>query len=233
MPNHGLMDIEYKIIGGDGAEYGPATLEELRGWIGDGRVAGTTQVWRNDVAHWLPAARYQELHPDLERLHASVSPGDAVSALHPVGFWVRVGAYMIDQFVLMMVLAVLWIPFSNWQKLQLPIFPANLTQQSFQLYTDQVQVLVPILFPYIMAVFVLYDVLMNGTFGATLGKMAIGARILRADGVRLGYFRALIRSVICRLTERLLFLGYLCVALRPDKRGIHDLIAGTRVVYPK
>ena len=44
------MDTEYKIIGGDGAEYGPASLDELKIWIGDGRVAGSTQVWRNDLA---------------------------------------------------------------------------------------------------------------------------------------------------------------------------------------
>jgi hypothetical protein len=44
------MQAEYKIIGGDGVEYGPATLEELKSWIRDGRVAGMTKVWRNDLA---------------------------------------------------------------------------------------------------------------------------------------------------------------------------------------
>jgi uncharacterized RDD family membrane protein YckC len=227
------MDIEYKIIGGDGAEYGPATLEELRGWIGDGRVAGSTQVWRNDIAHWLPAARYLELHPDLERLHASVAPGCVAGALRPVGFWARVGAYIIDQFVMMMILATLWVPLSNWQKLQLPVFPAVLTQQSAQQFVEQIQTVVAVLFPYMLAIFILYDVLMNGTFGATLGKMAIGARILRADGARLSYTRALARSVAARLMERLLFVCYFPVAFRADKRGMHDFLAGTRVVYPR
>jgi uncharacterized RDD family membrane protein YckC len=227
------MDVEYKIIGGDGAEYGPATLEELRSWIGDGRVAGTTQVWRTDVAHWLPAARYLELHPDLERLHASVSPGYVAGALRPVGFWPRLGAYLIDRLVLIMLLVMLWVPLSNWQKLDMPVFPTVVTQQSTQQLMDQLKVFVPIMFPFMLVVFILYDVLMNGTFGATLGKMAIGARILRADGARLTYARALLRSLAARLTEALWYWGYLWVAFRRDKRGMHDFIASTRVVYPK
>jgi len=61
------METEYKIIGGDGAEYGPASLDELKSWIGDGRVAGFTQVWRSDLALWTPAARFAELQQALAR----------------------------------------------------------------------------------------------------------------------------------------------------------------------
>ena len=33
------MEINYKIIAADGAEYGPVGLDELKHWIVDGRVA--------------------------------------------------------------------------------------------------------------------------------------------------------------------------------------------------
>ena len=44
------MDMTYKIIGADGAEYGPVTLEELKSWVLEGRVAKATQVWRGDLS---------------------------------------------------------------------------------------------------------------------------------------------------------------------------------------
>ena len=97
------MQEEYKIIGGDGVEYGPATLEELRSWIRDGRVAGMTQVWRSDVAAWSPAAGYAELGGELARLQAA-----AASSAKPCGFWARLGAYVIDTFILWAIFQVLW-----------------------------------------------------------------------------------------------------------------------------
>ena len=79
----------------------------------------------------------------------------------------------------------------------------------------------------------LYDVLLNGTFGATLGKMAVGAKIIGVDGSPLGYGRALLRSLAARFIEMTLCVGYLPILVRPDKRGLHDLLAGTRVVLQR
>jgi uncharacterized RDD family membrane protein YckC len=225
------MQTEYKIIGGDGAEYGPATLDELQNWIGDGRVAGSTQVWRSDLAHWSPAARYAELQQALARLHARVAPSLASQALRPAGFWLRFGAYMLDRLVLaFLFFGVLWGPLSQWQGWSMPDVPQEFNRQTFTLFINHVSANARQISPYIILLTVLYDMLMNGTFGATLGKMAVGAKILCADGSRLGFSRALLRSLAGRLTEMLLYWGYIWVAVRSDKRGMHDFIAGTKVV---
>ncbi len=63
------MDTTYKIIGGDGQEYGPATLDELKSWISTGRVTGATQVSRSDLGTWAPATQFAEL-----QLAASAPP---------------------------------------------------------------------------------------------------------------------------------------------------------------
>jgi len=55
------METSYKILGGDGREYGPATLEQMLGWIRDGRVNGATQVWRSDQSAWVTARQLPEL----------------------------------------------------------------------------------------------------------------------------------------------------------------------------
>jgi uncharacterized RDD family membrane protein YckC len=85
----------------------------------------------------------------------------------------------------------------------------------------------PIFYP----LFFLYDVLLNGRFGATVGKMAIGARIVLKDGSRLGYTRAACRWLAARVSDVFFCAGYLLIGLRADKRALHDLLAGTRVVY--
>jgi uncharacterized RDD family membrane protein YckC len=128
---------------------------------------------------------------------------------------------------------MVWVQLSKWPEFQLPAFSNALNQPSFQQLVEQLKEVVPIMFPFLLLAIVGYDVVMNGTFGATLGKMAIGARITRADGGRLSYGRALLRSLAGQLTEMLYYWGYLWVAFRRDKRGMHDFIAGTRVVFPR
>jgi len=228
------MPAEYKIIGGDGAEYGPATLEEVRSWIRDGRVAGMTQVWRNDLAGWSPAARYAELGPDLARLQAAAS----LSA-RPCGFWARLAAYILDTLVMGILFQLVWSQLEVSRHWPLPAWPvlnendpasaSAALRQFLQQCQQWANHAMPIYYP----LFFLYDVLMNGHFGATLGKMAIGARIVLWDGARLGYPRAALRWLAARISDLFCFFGYLFIVFRPDKRALHDLLAGTRVIYKR
>lgn len=70
--------------------------------------------------------------------------------------------------------------------------------------------------------------------GATWGKQACQLHVLRNDGRRIGLGRALLRELVIKALLGLLVLPWLTsalmVAIRQDKRGLHDVIAGTRVV---
>ncbi len=55
------MEITYKIIATDGKEYGPVNLEQLQGWINEGRIASDTQVLRSDINEWRPASSFTEI----------------------------------------------------------------------------------------------------------------------------------------------------------------------------
>lgn len=81
---------------------------------------------------------------------------------------------------------------------------------------------------------VLYFVLMNGAYGATLGKMAVGIMIVRENGDPIGYgiafLRYLVKAVLGNCTCSLMFLS---VAFNPEYRGWHDQIVGTRVIYTR
>jgi uncharacterized RDD family membrane protein YckC len=66
--------------------------------------------------------------------------------------------------------------------------------------------------------------------GATPGKMAVGIKVVMANGTPLEFGAACLRYVgyiACVLT---LGIGYLMIALTAEKRGLHDNIAGTVVI---
>jgi len=50
----------YKIIGADGKEYGPITLEQLRQWMAQGRVNLQTQILPDGASQWITVAELPE-----------------------------------------------------------------------------------------------------------------------------------------------------------------------------
>jgi uncharacterized RDD family membrane protein YckC len=67
--------------------------------------------------------------------------------------------------------------------------------------------------------------------GRTLGMAAVGLRVVRSEGGRIGTGRAVIRVLVLPLSFVLFGFGILLIVLRADRRALHDLIAGTAVVY--
>jgi len=53
----------YRIIGADGREYGPVSLEQLLEWRRQGRVQPQTQVRPEAGGDWQPLATFPELNP--------------------------------------------------------------------------------------------------------------------------------------------------------------------------
>ena len=51
----------YFIMGADSQEYGPASVDELRKWVAEGRADGQSKVRREGTTDWLPLAQVREL----------------------------------------------------------------------------------------------------------------------------------------------------------------------------
>ncbi|MBM4763703.1 RDD family protein [Bacillus sp. B15-48] len=72
--------------------------------------------------------------------------------------------------------------------------------------------------------------------GFTVGKRVVGGKIVRIDGKKVGIGTTLKRYILASLVY-VITLGFgfiisaFMVGLRKDKRSIHDLIAGTQVIY--
>ena len=51
----------YKVIGADGKEYGPISLDQLKQWVAEKRVAPQSQVQDAATGQWKPAGQVPEL----------------------------------------------------------------------------------------------------------------------------------------------------------------------------
>lgn len=61
----------YKILGGDGKEYGPVTADTLRQWVNEGRANRHTQVKAEGAEQWQPLASL----PDFAPMFSAPPPG--------------------------------------------------------------------------------------------------------------------------------------------------------------
>jgi len=213
------MQNEYKIIGADGREYGPATLDELREWTREGRVGRQTLVWSSQTGLWTAAERLVELAelsnamPDAGAGTAADAPGPAEAA----GFWLRFVAFWVDN--VLITAAVLLV-------VGLPAMPegGSLDFQAALDWAKRVQ-------PWQLALAAVYKILSTWRWSATPGKLLLGMRVVRAaDDSPVGLQEATLRFIGSLVSEFLLMAGYLFAAFRDDKRALHDLLAGTRVV---
>ena len=68
--------------------------------------------------------------------------------------------------------------------------------------------------------------------GATPGKMLLGLQVVNENtGERIGYGTTFLREYIGKFIAALiLMIGFIMAGLRQDKRGLHDMLAGTRVM---
>ncbi len=139
----------------------------------------------------------------------------------PAGFWMRYLALGIDWQVLALPVAL----FGILMAIAIPLMVAGRVLQS----TALAVVLTLALF--LLATVVAYSVWMHGKWGQTLGKMALGMKVVRTDGSPLGYGGAFVRWIGSVLSALILMIGYIMAGLRSDKRALHDLIAGSRVTY--
>jgi uncharacterized RDD family membrane protein YckC len=67
--------------------------------------------------------------------------------------------------------------------------------------------------------------------GRTLGMAIVGLEVVAKDGRPVGARRAVVRTLFLPLSLILLGIGILIILVNRQRRALHDLIAGTAVVY--
>lgn len=167
----------------------------------------------------------------LSRVMASGAAAASPHGWHYGGFWIRFGARMIDGLVLgvpLMIMFALLMP----NLLRTQGDPSNPAFAAFAAFA------LSIFLGYFL-VLICYEVLMLKYRGATLGKMACGLKVVRADGSSLGwgvsfgrfFMWNIVTSGIPYVNSILMLISGIMAGTDSEKRALHDRVCDTRVVY--
>lgn len=61
--------------------------------------------------------------------------------------------------------------------------------------------------------------------------MVVGVKVIKLDGTNIGYGKAFVRYLCSFISFLTLCIGYLLAAFHSQKRALHDLICGTKVIH--
>ncbi len=143
----------------------------------------------------------------------------------PAGFWIRFVAYLVDAFVLTLAAGVIGGIIVG---LIVAIGGTDSDDSDFAMGLSVVFGVLTFL-----VIGWLYEALLTSSHhGATLGKQAVGVRIVRSDGAQLSFGRATARYFCKALVTPVIpfAIGYLMAAFTSHKRALHDIIADTFVI---
>ena len=173
----------------------------------------------------LPSSPYAPPTATLTSDEAFYAGGDVVQA----GFWKRVAAYLIDAFALGIVTQIVQLV------LMMGFFGMNmgtLASNPESMFSGTTGIL------FILAVYIIplamgaayYAAFHASSKQATLGKMAVGIKVVRTDGTRISLGRGVGRYFGFMLSSIIMGIGLLMAAFTERKQGLHDMICDTLVV---
>lgn len=175
--------------------------------------------------NWQQQPQYQQ--PGVPQQYA---PPPYAAAPQFGGFWVRVVAYFLDGIIIAIPMWIL-----------IAVFAGGMFAGFSGSKTDDEQIAAAAAagfgaFVIFLLAFVgvwLYEAMMTSSpRGATLGKRALGLRVLKSDGTQLTFGRATGRFFAkVFITGIIPFgIGYMMAGFTDRKRALHDMIADTVVV---
>jgi uncharacterized RDD family membrane protein YckC len=137
---------------------------------------------------------------------------------HYAGGVTRFAAYVVDQFVLSTVFGVTVLVVSY--AVQLVTHDSSLPEAPVWLLAILYSIWWLTYFSYPWAV-----------SGKTFGMGLLGIRVVARDGTRLSARRAFIRALALPLSFLTLGIGFLGILVGRERRALHDVLAGSAVVY--
>ncbi len=144
------------------------------------------------------------------------------------GFWKRVAAYMIDAMVIGVATQIVQLVVMG---LFFGLNASSMTnpETMFSSGAGILFVLALYLVPLAMNA-AYYAAFHASSKQATLGKMAVGIKVVRTDGTRISLARGVGRFFAAMLSGLTLGIGFLMAAFTERKQGLHDMICDTLVV---
>ena len=130
-------------------------------------------------------------------------------------FWPRAAAFLLDRAMLWVALLAIRIP---------ALFSGGAMTRDVLFRFSWLDILCWVLVT-------AYFVLLTALTGSTLGKKAMGLRVVTKDGGKVPFLTVLWRESFARYLSGILCIGYLLCLVDPVNGALHDRICDTRVVY--
>lgn len=233
---------------------GPIDAKGFEQLIRDVVVSGPTLVWSSGMAEWQPwaqvvdstavcaasggrywqrdmvpyegkfiSAEFKEQY--FQRLREGITlPGGMTYA----AFWPRAAAKIID-FIVYYAISFA-VSFGGSLIIFGSIMPNP--QQSVD-NLGKILAFQGVIFLINMSILLAYQWFFLSRYSATPGKMALGLKIVRADGSALSTGRIFGRYFAEMLSGMILWIGYFMAGFDEQKRSLHDRICDTRVIKAK
>lgn len=219
--------------------HGPVSDEELALAFRQGRVNRDTLVWRDGLPQWASLERHlAELPAPAEAIPTPVAgavppfPDARASQDAPVGaeleevvdagFIRRLGAYLIDSMLLGSVFyAVFMVGI-----VVLAVIATSRPEDEEAFMAGMV--VLYLLYPALSLAY--FAGMESSKMQATVGKLALGIKVVDRQGRRLGFGRAAGRWAGSLISYLILYIGFFMAGWTRRKQALHDLLAGTFVV---
>jgi uncharacterized RDD family membrane protein YckC len=190
-------------------EKGPFTFDELT----DGRLEPNDMV-RTSGSNWEKASDILDF-AEYFQYEGYYFPTENNLA----GFGIRLLAYLIDYFILVVVIVIGFMIAGNYFNYNIQDFAVEDTQKR------------EILQAIVAGAFVLYNLFCYvSPLSSTLGQTVCKLVIVDANGKKLNFFKALIRSLGKLLSLAFFGVGFLGIFFSQYKQAFHDVFAKTYVI---
>ena len=144
-------------------------------------------------------------------------------SIAPAGFWLRLVAKILDLIVVLVPFGLVFALLTLAGRVGWFIIPWNaLGDAAVRVISGAVAVY--------LASYTIYSIVSHAAHGKTIGKCICGIRVLPSDEVRDGELYYFARFVVAVLGLSILGAGHITAAFRSDKRALHDIVVGSRVI---
>jgi len=208
-------------LGRDGARTGPYTMDDVRSLVGQGRFTADDWAWYPGAPQWIAIRDMPGFAPpSFPPPPPAFATGYTAAPVHGVaryaGFWIRVGAIIIDGIVL-------FIPLTILEKL--------LVGEKTGDPTTDLGANAAALALNLVVHWAYRSAFHSSEWQATIGKRAVGIQVTDLQGRRITFGHATGRYLAEFLSAITLGIGYVMAGISSRKQALHDKVAGTLVVY--
>lgn len=143
-------------------------------------------------------------------------------------FWRRVAAFLIDNIVLAI---PMWMLTGFFYMYYMPQVMLNKTEEEMAAVFPLFFLFTILSNLFFFVLFILYTSIMESSSKqATLGKMALGIKVVDKNGQRLRFWHAVGRNLGKVVSYFIMYFGFFMAAFTRRRQGLHDMMASTFVV---